>query len=641
MCGIAGYSGHFSSGLLSDMINIISHRGPDDKGLWINHDQLIGLAHARLSIIDLSAAGHQPMTNEDKTIWLTYNGEIYNYRELRSDLLQKGHIFKSMTDSEVLLHLYEEEGHDMLKKLEGIFSFAIWDQDTKELFIARDALGVKPLYYAEIETGFLFASELKSILACKQLSHEIDNEAVSQYMTYLWSPAPKTMLKYVQKVRPAHCMRIKNGKIIRDWRWYRIPYNGVYLSKPEDDVSDELALKVQNAVRRQLVSDVPVGAFLSGGLDSSAVVAMMSRALAPGGINCYSIGFDNASDMEGSPLDMPYARKASKHLGVHLHEIVVKPAELVKHIEELIYCLDEPQADPAPLNAMIIAQRARKDGIKVLLSGTGGDDIFTGYRRHTALLYEKYWGWLPLSARKVLMKSSSMPGLDKYAIVRRMKKMFRHANLPGDQRLVSYFKWSSDELRWNLLSRDLKNGLQPDSAEKALLESLKEIPDEREPVNKMLYLETRHFLADHNLNYTDKTSMKYGVEVRVPLLDTELVEYAASIPVSMKQKGQEGKAIFKKAMEPYLPSEIIYRKKTGFGAPLRKWIKDDLREMVDELLSERSIKSRGLFDDKAVRALIEKNQKGIIDGAYTIFSLLCIELWCRIFLGGAEVSHGK
>lgn len=631
MCGIAGYYGNFQPELLSQMIRMIRHRGPDDEGIWLSSNKDIGLAHARLSIIDLSPKGRQPMTNEDENFWLTYNGEIYNYLELQQKLKTAGHIFQSKTDSEVLLHLYEAEGIEMLQKINGIFAFAIWDKKREELFIARDPLGVKPIYYSQLTDGFLFASELKAILVSPKVSRQIDIEAVYQYLTYLWSLAPKTMLREVKKLPPGEALIIKDGQIRKKWRWYQFPYNGERFNNSENEICLELAKKVKSAVKRQLVSDVPIGAFLSGGLDSSAVVAMMRQIMPEDEIKCYSIGFENAQTLEGSPLDLPYARKAARHLGVNLQEIFISPDDLIKEIKELLFYLDEPQADPAPINAMIIARKAREDGIKVLLSGAGGDDIFTGYRRHLALTCEKYWSWLPLFTRQWLKKFFENSS-EFCPLMRRLKKTFAYADRNPRERLVSYFKWSPENIRWPLLSNELKNNLHKYAAEITLLQSLEEIPREKEALNQMLYLEARHFLADHNLNYTDKTSMKSGVEVRVPLLDINLVEFAAKIPTQMKQNGRLGKAIFKKAMEPYLPKDIIYREKTSFGAPLRKWIQKDLKEMLDDLLSEKSLSTRGLFDFENVNNLIKLNNQRKVDGAYTIFSLVCIELWCRIFI---------
>jgi asparagine synthase (glutamine-hydrolysing) len=632
VCGIAGYSGDFSPYILTSMGDKLMHRGPDDRGQWFNIHDGTGLVHVRLSIIDLSHDGHQPMTNEDNSIWLTYNGEIYNYLHLREELLSKGHIFKSETDSEVLIHLYEEQGQDMLKRLEGIFAFALWDKNKKELFLARDALGVKPLYYCQSTAGFLFASELKAFLTLSDIRREIDSKAVFCYLTYLWSPAPMTMLKEVKKLEPGHALTVREGKIVNNRQWYRVPYDGEYLTLSEDELSLRCKKVLKMAVEKQLMSDVPLGAFLSGGLDSSAVVTMMRQIRPDKEINCYCIGFRGDDVSDGVPLDLPYAQRVARYLGVNVHEIVITPHDLLSKIEELIYCLDEPQADPAPLNALFIAQRARDDGIRVLLSGVGGDDIFAGYRRHRALLYEQYWSWLPLFLRKGLAQKVSQWENDSHPLIRRCKKVFAYADRNAYERLVSYFKWSLDSIRWEILSDDLKEALTDFSVEAPLYASLQQIPKEHNSLNQMLYLDTKHFLADHNLNYTDKTSMKYGVEVRVPLLDTDLVEFASKIPPHFKQKGGTGKAIFKKTMEPFLEHNIIYRKKVGFRAPLRKWIRDELADVMRELLSEKSLKNRGLFNFNKVHSLIEKNNSGHIDGAYTLFALLCIELWCRIFI---------
>jgi len=639
VCGIAGFSGSFPETLLHEMVRIISHRGPDANGIWSDRKSGIGLGHARLSIIDLSAEGGQPMTNEDGTIWLSYNGELYNYRSLRDDMLARGHKFRSMTDSEVLIHLYEEFGVDMLRKLNGVFAFAIWDGRTKELFLARDHLGVKPLYFSKTNAGVLFSSELKALLAFDGVSRQIDAEAVHQYLTFLWAPAPRTMLKNISKLPPGNALLIKDGCVLKEWNWYKIPYDGSRLAESEDAVAAMLADKLRLAVERQLMADVPVGAFLSGGLDSSSIVAMMRRILPQADVSCYCIGFEDEKEIEGCPLDLPYARKVARHLGVRLNEIVVKPEDMIKRLAELIYFLDEPQADPAPINAMFIAERARADGVKVLLSGAGGDDIFSGYRRHLAVRHLRLFNLIPAAFRKLISKFSAGMGNQRNPWFRKARKFLSGANLSAEEHLVDMFKWSSDETRFSLLSDNFKNRVSGKKPERALFDSLSEIPNEPDLLNRMLYLECKHFLADHNLNYTDKTTMRYGVETRVPLLDIDLVEFAAKIPPEFKQKSLVGKAIFKKAMEPYLPHDVIYRKKTGFGVPLRKWINEDLRSMMDETLSSTALRNRGIFDPKGVKKLIDDDRAGFIDGAYTILAVLSIELWCRIFIDGKSFQN--
>lgn len=632
MCGIVGYSGSFAETLIPAMLDKIRHRGPDDSGVFIAQNSKIGLGHVRLSIIDLSADGHQPMTNENGSIKLVFNGEIYNYLELREQLEKAGHRFFSKTDSEVLIHGYEEYGTKLLSKLNGIFAFAIYDADRQRIFIAKDQLGVKPLYYAKTDDGILFASEFKALTACEKLGNQLDYECVNQHMAYVWSPSPLTMLKNVRKLGPGEAMIISDGKIELQWKWYQLPYNGNYSTKNADALAKELAEKLELAVKRQLMADVPLGAFLSGGLDSSAIVAMMRKLQPDKPIKCYSIGFDEAKTMDDGPKDLPYAEKVAKHLNVDLTTIVVSPDDLIKRIEELIYCLDEPLADPAPINAMFIAERARRDGIKVLMSGAGGDDIFSGYRRHLALRTEGCWSWLPLTARKGLKRFVANHADSRNPWLRRLKKLFGNADLSGEDRIAAYYQWSSDETRERLFASDKKAEAFARPTSSYLLEALKAISPQTEPIDKMLFLDSAFFLPDHNLNYTDKTCMKYGVEARVPLLDVDLVKFAAQIPTKYKQTFTCGKYIFKKAMEPYLPHDVIYRPKTGFGAPLRQWVLNDLKDYISQQLSADSLAKTGIFDYAAVKQLIEDNQQGRVDGSFTIFSVLCVQLWCKQFL---------
>jgi asparagine synthase (glutamine-hydrolysing) len=398
-------------------------------------------------------------------------------------------------------------------------------------------------------------------------------------------------------------------------------------------------------VERQLISDVPVGAFLSGGLDSSAVVAMMVAALKGSDITCYCIGFADDEPVEGNPADLPYARSVARRLGLRLHAIEVQPA-IINRLDEMLYFLDEPAADPAPINALLIAQQARCDGIPVLLSGAGGDDIFSGYRRHRALMLERYWTWLPQLLREGIgrrardVASGAAHRRTSAHLLRRLVKMFSYADQSPDERMASYFLWSTDDVRKALYTPELAAAVATEQATGPLLESLQRIASERDPLNRMLYLEAKHFLGDHNLNYTDKMGMAAGVEVRVPLLDLQLIEFVTRIPSSMKQHGGSGKAIFKQAMEADLPRDVIYRAKSGFGAPLRRWLRNELCERVDETLSPQSLLNRGLFDPTAVRRLITLDRQGYVDGAYTIFALMCVELWCRQFVDRVPAMPG-
>jgi len=476
MCGIAGYYGTFDTGLLPKMACSVAHRGPDDRGQWVDRAAGVGLAHRRLSIIDLSPEGRQPMTNEDGTLRLIFNGEIYNYQELQREMMDKGHVFRSRTDTEVLVHLYEEEGAGMLSRLNGIFSFALWDGREMKLLLARDGLGVKPLYYAQTASGFLFGSELKALLLCPQVSRELDPVAIHHLLAYLWTPAPRTMLKGVSKLPPGYAMEVRDGRLVRQWGYYDLPYCGERLKEGEDGIVAGLRQRLQDAVERQTVSDVPVGAFLSGGLDSSAVVAMMRQVYPDSPARCYSIGFSQGVDLEGSPADLPYARRVAEHLGVDLCPIVVE-ADVIRHLERMLYHLDEPQADPAPINALLIAQQAREDGYKVLLSGSGGDDLFSGYRRHWALKMERMWGWIPQSVRQGMAGLSNSGQLGR-PLPRRVRRAFAYADMSPEDRLISYFYWTSDQVRRRLYTSDLGNHLGDVDTAEPLRASLERIPHE-------------------------------------------------------------------------------------------------------------------------------------------------------------------
>jgi len=625
MCGISGYQGNKSSGLISKMIAAISHRGPDHQATLMLDSNQTALGHARLSIIDLTAASNQPLWNTNKTHCIVFSGEIYNYKELRNELRHKHYQFTSQGDAEVLLNLYIEYGDQALNRLNGVFSFAIWSEVDQSLFIARDQLGVKPLYYSQPSTGFVFSSELKSLLHDTSISRELDRAAIFHYLQYLWCPAPMTPLKEVKKLEPGHYLKILNGKIIKKEKYYTLPQsdNTQYsLNRCKSMLLDTLT----ESVERQLVADVEVGAFLSGGLDSSSIVAIAAKKLGAENLPCYTIDFEGAA-AEGMREDLPYAKRVAQHIGVPLTIVKVTP-DIVNELPKLIYQLDEPQADVAPLNAWYISRLAREQGIKVLLSGAGGDDLLTGYRRHYALMKEKYWAWLPKTIR-VGIKSGSKLLPNGGPFPRRVRKALEYCDLNVDQRLPTYFYWLNTARLSKLFKDPLVDLSDP------LIEYAQSLPDNMTALQKMLQLETKYFLADHNFNYTDKVSMAEGVEVRVPLADMAMVDTAARIPDKYKQHGRHGKWIFKNAMNDILPKDVIYRPKTGFGAPVRPWIRNELRPMVDTILSEASIKKRGLFDYMEVRELVESDRSGHIDAAYTILSLICIELWCRQFIDPA------
>lgn len=638
MCGIAGFQGVDAPDLIERMRNAIRHRGPDGEGIYTDRERHIALAHTRLSIIDLSVAGHQPMLDRSENVIIVFNGEIYNFRELRRDLESRGHVFRSRSDTEVILNLYLQYGEACFGMLNGIFGIAIYDRRDDLLRIARDGMGVKPLYYSELhgnQPGFLFASEIKSILQCSAISRELFIPAIQASVSLLWQPGPWTSLKDVYKVQPGECLVVGQGRILRRFSFYSLPVASADTSMSVADAVSELRARLQTAVERQMIADVPVGAFLSGGLDSSAIVAMAARSVGHDNVRCFTIDTGGSVDA-GTPDDLPYARVATKALNVQLEILRADPVAMLDGLSGMLWSLDEPQADLAPLNVLAIARSARQHGYKVLLSGAGGDELFSGYRRHTALQMESWWQWLPGILRQYLARMTShFAGQPQ---LRRIAKLFAHAGLEKNQRMLSYFSWLPEAQSGHLLSDEARVTATRQGGERLmnplhnLQQTLTSLPVGMAPLNKLLQLESRYFLVDHNFNYTDKMSMAAGVETRVPLLDPDLVSMAARIPVGLKHRGLQGKWIFKKAMEGILPDDIIWRRKSGFGVPLRSWLHRELRPVVEDTLAPSVVRSRGLFNAAAVRKLINADRSGHVDAAYSILSLVCIELWCRQFI---------
>lgn len=628
MCGIAGFQGTFNPDLLQTCGQALRHRGPDDSGEWYSSSAKVGLAHRRLAIIDVSPRGHQPMHNRARTAVIVFNGEIYNFRELRHDLEQDGCAFHSQTDTEVLLKLYEMKGEAMLPLLNGIFAFAIWDDVARSLFLACDAMAVKPLYFGETVQGFLFASELKALLCTGVLRRTVDVAALFRTLGFLWSPGGATPIRGVRRLGPGEALCIKDSRIVRHWSWSVSTWSAESIQVAPSEAVCRVEQSFRTAVHRQMVSDVPLGAFLSGGVDSSAVVAMV-RERAPQ-IDCFTIDTGGVGE-PGMVDDLPYARRAARHLDVKLHVVHIDSSHMAQDLEQMVVQLDEPLADPAPLNVLYISRLARERGIKVLLSGAGGDDLFSGYRRHRALDFERYWAGLPMPVRAGLRRASrrlrafGAPG-------RRIAKALAHADSTPEQRLTTYFLWADMERIRNLFAPEHRATLATERIGEPLEDYLRTLPSGMPLLHKMLALEQRFFLADHNLLYTDKMSMAAGVEVRVPFLDNDLVRLANSLPQHAKQNGPYGKWVLKQAMVRYLPYEIIHRPKGGFGAPLRRWLRHDLRELVDDTLSAATVNRRGLFDPTAVATLIADDRAGRVDASYTILGLICSEIWCRRFV---------
>lgn len=635
MCGICGVVGSADEAIVRSMMARIAHRGPDDEGVYITETSTgdrVGLGHRRLSIIDLSPAGREPMADSAGRIWLTYNGEIYNFRDLRSELEAKGYKFGSDTDAEVIIYSYLEWGVDALSKLNGMFAFGLWDSRDESLLLARDRLGVKPLYYAETPAGFAFASEIKALLAVEGMRAEVDLEALDQFMTFLWTPDPKTVFRGVFKLPPGHYLVYKNGSSEIRQYWDLTFSEDESLS--EREWTELVRAQIARSVRSQLISDVPLGAFLSGGIDSSTIVALMSGYEAER-VTTYTFGF-RREDLRYDIIedDVKYARTVAGRFDIDYHEELLEP-RMIDLLPKLVYHLDEPVADPAMITSFLICHSAR-ERLTVLLSGMGGDEVFAGYPRHIAVKLAEAYNLIPsiISGPVVSALPGARPGRLN-PLFRNTKKLARSARLPARERYLGFGTYFNEADKLELYSGDLAAAapeLDPYRAHRRYFERVAD----QNFINQMLYVDLKTFLPCLNLTYTDKTSMAASTEVRVPFLDHELVELAGRIPARLKIKGLTRKYILKRAAEAWLPKVIINRKKAGFSAPVRAWLARDLRGLVEDLLSEENIRRRSYFNYAYVRKLIDDNVAGREDNSLKVFQLLILELWHRTFID----AHG-
>ncbi len=650
MCGIAGLANCGDREVLSRMTYVQAHRGPDDSGLWERQfpdGSYVGFGSRRLAILDLSADGHMPMCNEDRTVWITYNGEIYNFAELRRELESKGHHFASNTDTEVVIHLYEQEGEDCVHKLKGMFAFAICDlrSGKPELFLARDHFGVKPLYYAQRGDKLAFASEVKALLQAPHIKAELDLESLHQYLTFLWVPDPKTMFRGIFKLPAGHCATFRDNELkIKQYWDLRFPHADDHYPRSEADLAAEVRERFQQSVKQQMVSDVPIGAFLSAGLDSSSIVAMMCRATKQP-VRTYTITFPRKYRVGESTLDDPDvpARMARK-LGCENQQIVVEP-DVADLLPRLTWHMDEPTADPAIITAYLVCREARKQST-VLLSGVGGDELFAGYRKHIAHRWAQAYKKVPAPLRAGMESGlNHLPGFRGTAMkgaVRLAKKMARSASLDAENRFIRNCTYLDSEQKTDLYNDEVRDQLRACDPAVRHWSSFEQVRD-ADFLNQMLYLDTRIFMVSLNLNYNDKMSMASSVEVRVPFLDRDLAEFAAqSIPPRFKLKGvfaPTTKYIFRQAMRDVLPAEVLRQPKAGFAAPIDYWLAHDLREMVDDLLSETNIRRRGLFQPEAVKRFVIGHRSGAEDWSMQIWQFLTLEHWMRIFLDSGAVQR--
>jgi asparagine synthase (glutamine-hydrolysing) len=647
MCGISGLVNCGGREVLARMTHVQAHRGPDDSGVWEQRfpdGAYVGLGSRRLAILDLSASGHMPMANADRSVWITYNGEVYNFAELRRELQGKGYRFVSDTDTEVVLHLYEEEGPECVTRLNGIFAFAICDtrSGAPVLFAARDHFGVKPFYYWYRGRQMAFASEVKALLEVPGISAELDPQALHQYLTFLWVPDPKTMFRGIYKLPAGHYAILKAGElsITKYWNLSFPPKDHPY-PQSEEALADEIRERFRRSVEAQMMSDVPIGAFLSAGLDSSSIVALMTRATSQP-VRTYTITFPRKYRVGETALDDPaVAARLARHLGCENEQIVVEP-DVASLLPQLTWHMDEPTADPAIIPAYLVCHAARRQAT-VLLSGVGGDELFAGYRKHVAHRWAEQYRRLPGFMRRMLEPAiQGLPSLRGTALkggARLARKMARSASLNPSDRFVMNCTYLDHEQKAALYSDDFAHevsGVEPAERHFAAFNEV----SHADFLNQMLYLDTKIFMTSLNLTYNDKMSMASSVEVRVPFLDRELAEFVAwNVPPNLKLKGwlrPTTKYIFRKAMQDVLPSEVLRQPKAGFAAPVDYWLAHDLREMVDDLLSTSQIRERGLFKPEKIHALVDEHRRGSHDWSMQIWQFLTLELWARMFLDGGS-----
>jgi asparagine synthase (glutamine-hydrolysing) len=639
MCGICGFVGRDDDALAATMTRLLAHRGPDGEGVRTfpaaNGRMPAALGHRRLSIIDPSPRGAQPMAWGDERYWITYNGELYNFTALRDQLERDGVRFRSNCDTEVLLAMFARFGSKSLRSLNGIFAFAVWDAERGELFLARDRLGIKPLYYA-IEEGVLyFASEPKALLpAIGPL--RVSNEAIADYLTFLWTPDPETLLEGVSRLPPGHCATFSGGRLsIREYWDMRYPID----ARSEDEWVEAVRDDVRAAVRRQMISDVPLGSFLSGGVDSSAIVAAMTDT--GDRVTTYTIGFSH-DDLghEIVPDDVAYARKVGRQFDVTYNERILE-ARVVELLPKLIWHLDDPVADPAAITTYLICSTAREQ-LKVILSGMGGDELFAGYPRYLAAQIGRFVDVLPVGMRTLVRRmleprlTLGPPGRLRGPRRNLMKALRGLDSDPVERYLVYSSYYRRDELD-RLLTRDLRDDLASHDPFRHHRDYLERAPTENW-LNRLLYLDLKTFLPCLNLAYTDKMSMAASTEVRVPLLDDELLTLAGRLPPALKLRGLTRKYAFKRSLESVLPRDVIWRRKAGFGAPIRAWLVGDLRPMLHDLLGPDAVRARGIFDAAEVARLIRANESGHEDNALRLWALLTLELWYRTFVDGDSAA---
>ncbi|HUJ78834.1 MAG TPA: asparagine synthase (glutamine-hydrolyzing) [Nitrospiria bacterium] len=636
MCGICGFVGLHDEPLLRRMTQRLVHRGPDDQGFFLDGKDGrtgVGLGMRRLSIIDLDG-GRQPIANEDGSIRVVFNGEIYNYRELRQGLLDKGHIFSTQSDTEVIVHLYEEHGEACVEHLQGMFAFALWDEPREQLVLARDRLGIKPLYYAVHNGTLLFASELKALLECDAIRKTVEPQAIAAFLTFLYIPSPDTIFAGVRKLPPGHVFRFRKGEAtLRPYWTLSFPdrrQRAEFGRRRPEDYCEELRVMLEETVRAHQMSDVPLGLFLSGGLDSGGLAAIMARQRAEP-VQTFTVGY---GDEAASYNELEAARVMARHIGSNHHEEIITPNVMVL-LPKLVWHLDEPFADSSLIPTYLVSMTARRH-VTVALTGIGGDELFGGYPRYLGARLANGYERLPVPLRRAaaglidwLPESTGSRNMGG-----RIKRFVKSGLLPARERYLSWISFYDRAGLEELLSPSMKMAVgRPDS----IWEAHRRWYDHAGASNEMDHLfatDVRGYLADDLLMLADKMSMAASLELRVPYCDHRLIEYAAAIPGDLKVRGLTLKALFRRTIREMVPAPILNHPKQGFMVPIASWLNKELKPLVNELLSESAIDKRGYFNSASIRRLLEEHESGRRNCADQLFALLVLELWHRIYIDG-------
>jgi len=607
---------------MEQMTGLITHRGPDESGIYLEGP--VGLGSTRLSIVDLSG-GHQPMSNETGDIWIVFNGEIWNYKTLRKELLEKGHQFRTNSDTETIIHAYEEYGVDCIPQLHGMFGLAIWDLSRRRLLLARDRVGKKPLYYTCVDGNLVFASEIKSLLCHPQVKRRADVQALADFLSVRYVPGPATLFANISKVLPGHWMLIEN-KELKEKCYWDFTF-GKTENRPVEDYIHGIRQHINRAVEERLMADVPLGAMLSGGVDSSIITGIMSQ-LMDEPVKTFSVGFDVPEYNE-----LPYARLVAQHFGTEHHDLIVKGSDLSAYWPLLTWHRDEPVSEASDLGVYLISKLARQH-VKVVLSGEGGDELFAGYPKYIVDWLARYYQILPTPIRDQVIT----PLLEHLPYsMRKLKMASRALSQPAPERWMNWFGVFNGQLKNNLLSTSTKASIDSDSSQ--VFRRWLEKNPQRDDLSSMLYLDTKIWLPDNLLMKGDKMTMAASLEARIPLLDYKLIEYAASIPSNVKIKPFKAKYLLKRAYADLLPEPILTRKKMGFNVPISIWFRGEQRNLITRLLLSERARSRGFLDSEFVASLLRDHLEGRTQYGNQLFILASLELWFRVFIDNSRLEY--